>query len=62
MIASLAGEVIWATSHPGAGHLAGRGFRHQEAAAVKALAVLMAVAAALWLLRRHWQRRHNDPI
>ncbi|OJH45989.1 hypothetical protein IE00_01840 [Paracoccus sp. SM22M-07] len=62
MAASIPGEVIWATLHLATGHLAGRGFRHQEAAALKALAVALPLAAAIWLLHRHWQRRHHDPI
>ncbi len=38
MAASVPGEAIWAALHLGAGHLAGRGFRGDEAAALKALA------------------------
>ncbi|WP_378945768.1 DedA family protein [Paracoccus sp. R86501] len=62
LIASIPGEVIWAALHLGAGHLAGRGFRHQEAAALKALAVALPLAAAIWLAHRYWHRRKNDPI
>ena len=62
LIASIPGEAIWAALHLGAGHLAGRSFRHQEAAALKALAIAVPLAAAFWLLHRYWKRRHHGPI
>ncbi|WP_295048203.1 VTT domain-containing protein [uncultured Paracoccus sp.] len=60
--ASLAGECLWAASHLTLGHLMARGFRHSEGAALKAIAVGLALAAGGLALRRLWQRRGGGTI
>lgn len=57
MAASVPGEALWVALHLGAGHLAGRGFRDHEGAALKALAAALVLGLGLWLMRRHWKRR-----
>lgn len=62
MAASIPGEMLWAALHLGAGHLAGRGFRGDEAAALKALAAAAVLAAAFWAGRRLWRGRSGAAI
>ena len=61
MAASVPGEAIWVGIHLALGHLAGRGFRGTEAAALKALAVAAALGLGLWALRL-WRRRRGRTI
>lgn len=62
LAASVPGEMLWAGLHLGAGHLAGRGFRGDEAAAIKALVAAAALGLGLWGARRLWHRRQGGPI
>ncbi|CAM3266682.1 DedA family protein [Paracoccus nototheniae] len=62
LAASVPGEMLWAALHLGAGHLAGRGFRGEEAAAQKALAVAAALGLGVWGARRLWHKRQGGAI
>ena len=55
MAATVPGEAIWAAVHLALGHLAGRGFRGAEDAALKALALAAALGLVLaaWRIWRH---------
>ncbi|MBK4215546.1 DedA family protein [Paracoccus caeni] len=61
-LASVSGEVLWAVIHLTLGHLVARNFRHDEAAAMKALAVGLVLAAILYAARKFWRGRRGDTI
>lgn len=60
LLASVAGEILWATLHLGIGHVFGRQVHRDAAAPMKALALGAVLAVILIGLRALWRRRGSD--